>query len=494
MQIMPNERTIEGDLFSAFVSAGAISKANANDPKKSTLVRCARTDKGVHAAGNVVSLKLIVEDEDIVEKINTHLPPQIRVWGFLRTIGSFSCYAACDSRWYEYLIPTHCFLPPNPASFLGKKIVELAKEADDVEGYQSRQGAEKDFWKFAEEKHVAPILARLDDNLRSLINKALYEEENVGEFEAFEAIQKKEAKMEEEALNKAGTSGQEQSAPDQPTNDEATEPRKPSTIKIAGTSIKTVDLSGEQQASLDQAIKDIKEAHYHAKAEYRITPERLERVKLAFSQYKGTSNYHNYTVRKMATDPSAKRHMKSFEVNGDPMILSGTEWISLKVHGQSFMMHQIRKMVSMAALIVRCGTPVVRIPESFEHTTIAIPKAPGLGLLLERPIFDTYNKIQAEKFDKEPIDFSKYDAQIQEFKQREIYNRIFEEDAKDHTFYNFFSHVDGYKESSFLYLSSKGFDAVKAARVAPGRKSVEKALVEASDSEEERMARGGEEG
>ena len=88
MQLTAHERTIEGDLFKAFVDAGAISKANADDPKKSGLVRCARTDKGVHAAGNMISLKLIIEDEDIVEKINSHLTPQIRVWGFVQTTGS----------------------------------------------------------------------------------------------------------------------------------------------------------------------------------------------------------------------------------------------------------------------------------------------------------------------------------------------------------------------------------------------------------------------
>ena len=65
MQLAPDQKTIEGDLFKAFVEAGAISKANADDPKKSSFVRCARTDKGVHAAGNIISLKLIVEDEDI---------------------------------------------------------------------------------------------------------------------------------------------------------------------------------------------------------------------------------------------------------------------------------------------------------------------------------------------------------------------------------------------------------------------------------------------
>lgn len=97
MQIDNKQKTIEGDIFTAFVAAGAISKANADDPKKSSLVRCARTDKGVHAAGNVISLKLIIEEEDIVEKINSHLSPQIRIWGMQRTTGSFSCYQACDS-------------------------------------------------------------------------------------------------------------------------------------------------------------------------------------------------------------------------------------------------------------------------------------------------------------------------------------------------------------------------------------------------------------
>src|SRR6201999_4636333 len=83
-------KTIEGDLFQASVAAGAISKANADDPKKSSFVRCARTDKGVHAAGNVISLKMIVEDPDIVQKINDKLSPQIRVWGYERTNNSFS--------------------------------------------------------------------------------------------------------------------------------------------------------------------------------------------------------------------------------------------------------------------------------------------------------------------------------------------------------------------------------------------------------------------
>lgn len=44
-------------------------------------MRAARTDKGVHAAGNVVSLKMCLPEGDVVKDINSHLPDQIRVWG-----------------------------------------------------------------------------------------------------------------------------------------------------------------------------------------------------------------------------------------------------------------------------------------------------------------------------------------------------------------------------------------------------------------------------
>lgn len=41
-------------------------------------MRAARTDKGVSAVGQVVSLKMVLEPEDMVDRINQHLPPQVR--------------------------------------------------------------------------------------------------------------------------------------------------------------------------------------------------------------------------------------------------------------------------------------------------------------------------------------------------------------------------------------------------------------------------------
>ncbi|CAE6465403.1 unnamed protein product [Rhizoctonia solani] len=128
--------TIENTLFDAMVKAGAVSKDNSDDPVKVNFQRAARTDAGVHAAGNVVSLKMITEPPDtadLVCKLNELLPPEIRVWTFVRATNAFNSRTyvdlcprlegvltfhnrACDSRVYEYMFPSSALLPPKPGT------------------------------------------------------------------------------------------------------------------------------------------------------------------------------------------------------------------------------------------------------------------------------------------------------------------------------------------------------------------------------------------
>lgn len=61
------------------------------------LARAARTDAGVHAAGNVVSMKLINAIPgvpDLVARINEELPPEIRIWSIVRTCAILAHIAA----------------------------------------------------------------------------------------------------------------------------------------------------------------------------------------------------------------------------------------------------------------------------------------------------------------------------------------------------------------------------------------------------------------
>ncbi|RHZ72068.1 hypothetical protein CDV55_108272 [Aspergillus turcosus] len=437
MQLSDKEKTIEGDLFTAFVAAGAISKANAADPKKSSLVRCARTDKGVHAAGNVVSLKLIVEDPDIIKKINEKLCPQIRVWDIQVTNKGFSCYQMCDSRVYEYLIPSYCFLPPHPSTYLGKKIVELAEKEGDLEAYKARQAEVATYWDDVDNERIKPILDTFPEDLRKLVEKALYFDEEKGQ-EDEDAGQKEESQQTSSEGNPADV---EQTAQEQ-----------------------TTEASPEEEARrrrIYEAVKKVKTAYTEAKRAYRIPAARLDRLQATLDKYVGTNNFYNYTIQKTYNDPSAKRFIKSFNVDRNPILINGTEWLSLKVHGQSFMMHQIRKMVAMATMLVRAGCDPQRIVDSYGPTKIAIPKAPGLGLLLERPIFDGYNKKATTTLGKEPIDFSKYQKEIDEFKQREIYDRIFREEEQANAFSVFFNHIDHFSQETFLYITSGGMAASK---------------------------------
>ncbi|KAK4225074.1 pseudouridine synthase [Podospora fimiseda] len=467
IQINHKEKTIEGDIFAAFVAAGAISKVNADDPKKSSLVRCARTDKGVHAAGNVLSLKLIVEDEDIVDKINSHLPDQIRIWGIQRTANSFSCYQACDSRWYEYLMPSYSLLPPQPHTFLGKKIHESAKEKGAYDEYLGRLDDVQDFWAEVEKNDIEPILAKLDPEVKAEVLRKLHDSANM-ELEEDSEPSKTETKQDADTnkmeVDAEETVKVEPSGIDvemsEPAKESASEqaPAPDSAETVEGEVVAKAPKAEKELSPVEAALRDIKAAYVAAKRRYRVTPARTQRLQEALNLYLGTRNYHNYTIMKSFKDASAKRHIKSFEVNPTPIQIRDTEWLSLKVHGQSFMMHQIRKMVAMAVMVVRCGAPVSLITESYGPRRISIPKAPGLGLMLERPMFTEYNK-KAVTLEKDPIDFAKYEDKIQQFKDEHIYRRMFEVEEKENSFHLFFNQVDNFRTDYFLWVTAGGLEA-----------------------------------
>ena len=456
------EKTIEGDLFSAFVAAGAISKANADDPKKSSFVRCARTDKGVHAAGNVISLKLVIEDPEIVTKINEHLSPQIRVWGIGRTNSSFSAYQMCDSRIYEYLIPSYAFLPPHPQSFLGKQILEAAKEEKDIEGYQKRQEEVADFWQSADEKHIKPAIEGMDPPVRAEAQRLYYNSDTAHISPEDWKVPPDKLEAEQHVTTELCSSSpigallrkDEGERGPIVTVNEIDESVSSEAVAAAKDSQPNVS------SATDLALRALKAAYAAAKRAYRIHPTRLARIRSTLSRFVGSHKYHNYTVDKSFKDASATRTIKSFVVDENPIIIGETEWLFLKVHGQSFMMHQIRKMVSAAAFTVRCGCHEGRIQDTYLSDRLSIPKAPSLGLLLERPVFDAYNQ-KLEEFGREKIDFGKYDAKIREFKQREIYERIFTDEEKHGIFLSFFMGLDSTRSASLLWASSAGIAATK---------------------------------
>eukprot|EP01116_Phalansterium_solitarium_P013344 TRINITY_DN30720_c0_g1_i1.p1 TRINITY_DN30720_c0_g1~~TRINITY_DN30720_c0_g1_i1.p1 ORF type:complete len:564 (+),score=223.26 TRINITY_DN30720_c0_g1_i1:48-1739(+) len=113
LQRNPNAWTIEDELEKALFAAGCISKLNMGNLNKIGWVRAARTDKGVHAVGNVSSLKMLMAADapDLIERMNAALPPAIRVFAVLRAQKNFNAKNHTDHRVYEYLLPTRACMP-----------------------------------------------------------------------------------------------------------------------------------------------------------------------------------------------------------------------------------------------------------------------------------------------------------------------------------------------------------------------------------------------
>ncbi|XP_040914129.1 tRNA pseudouridine synthase A [Toxotes jaculatrix] len=276
-------RTIEDDLVTALVKSGCIPENHADDMKKMSFQRCARTDKGVSAAGQVVSLKVRLI-EDIIEKINEHLPPQIRVLGFKRVTQGFNSKNNCDARTYSYMLPTVAFSP-------------------------------KDY--------------------------------DTGNIAAF-----------------------------------------------------------------------------------RLDSETLQKVNRLFAFYKGTHNFHNFTSQKAPNDPSARRYITEMSC-GEPFICSNSEFAVITVRGQSFMLHQIRKMIGLVIAVVKGYAKEEVIQRSWGQEKVDVPKAPGLGLVLERVHFDRYNKRFGGDGLHERLEWDREEEAIKAFKEAHIYPTIVETECQE---------------------------------------------------------------
>lgn len=348
---------------------------------------------------NVISLKMIIEDRDIVSKINTHLPAQIKVWKILRTMKSFNPRSSCDSRIYEYLIPSASFLPPQPNT-------QFANLVSSYNGEHCLNDSGQSFWN------------RTNDELRTL-----------RESSAFKSIRDDDLDVGVLELDKT-----------------ITDAEKPALY-----------------AQLRRS-KMIREHITSAKKQFRISSERLEFVRQLFATYKGSKNFHNYTIGQTFNQPNSIRIIKDFRV-AEPFLINGTEWLSLKVHGQSFMLHQIRKMVAMILLVVRSSCPMSRMEQSFTSLKVNIPKAPSLGLLLERPIFHVYNQRAQDLTDKEKIELDDMDQIIANFKMHNIYDKIYAEEEKDNPFHTFLSSLDAYAavgEFAYLFPANAKFPKIQA--------------------------------
>jgi tRNA pseudouridine38-40 synthase len=154
-------------------------------------------------------------------------------------------------------------------------------------------------------------------------------------------------------------------------------------------------LSKEEVAKLKDVLKD-----------YRSTEEQRSLLQSALAKYEGTHPFHNFTKGIKRGEAQANRFIESFKAQ-DPVIIDGIEWIPTQVLGQSFLLHQIRKMVSMAVDVARGVAPASVLDRALSKTdSVRVHVAPAQGLFLEMSYFTGYNRRKQSNPDLIDLDWT----------------------------------------------------------------------------------------
>jgi len=260
------------------------------------------------------------EGTSLEEHINSFLPPAIRIWSIRRAQGSFNPRGMCDQRQYEYTLPTHVFLGPKPGSHMYERL----------------------------KKHRPASAAALAGSEEE--GKAEVEVKAVGEVPATgqPATEPAAVKIDEPVVTVPAEVAAAAVASDIPVTTPAaatTTPAVSTPAPATATATATAPIDLAAQTASDafwaaQAAESTFSDDLEAKKAWRMPQGVLEAARRFVKAYEGSYNYYNFTVGKDFRDRSCQRTMRKLEVT-EPFIVNGTEYVSIRFLGQSFMLHQI---------------------------------------------------------------------------------------------------------------------------------------------------------
>ena len=128
----------------------------------------------------------------------------------------------------------------------------------------------------------------------------------------------------------------------------------------------------------------------------------LEKINNMTKKFYGTKNFHNYSKKMKAVNPQSKRHIYEFEAKllkidelmtperistYKPEEVKDLHYLLFRIKGQSFIYHQIRKMIGMLIQCIQMDIPEVFIDNSFSNNVVNVWLAPAQGLFLNRVVF-----------------------------------------------------------------------------------------------------------
>lgn len=172
---------------------------------------------------------------------------------------------------------------------------------------------------------------------------------------------------------------------------------------------------------------------------FEFTEEIRQKVNRVLGNYCGTHNFHNFTVKVRPTDPQAKRYIISFDCS-EPFEVDGERFVRCVVLGQSFMLHQIRKLIGTMLAVVR--GEISENDQKFAlltHQFAPTPMAPELGLFLCECVYGAYNNRFGSVHEK--FELAKHGDKSEAFKRKHVYTHIARQEREENTMRNWIRDV-----------------------------------------------------
>lgn len=175
---------------------------------------------------------------------------------------------------------------------------------------------------------------------------------------------------------------------------------------------------------------------------FRIAPSQFQRAKDIFSVYKGHTNFHNFAPQRLYYDRSSTRRIDSIRFS-EPFVERDVEFCRIVIKGESFMLHQIRRMIGFALAVIRGIVGEDMIERSLTKENVNVPTAPGIGLVLEQLHYPEYKRKYPHL---NPLTFDEYNHVIEQFRREKIHLHIVETEIRERTMCEW---VDGLGAHSF---------------------------------------------